>query len=397
VRVKEIQGEKLQLNEAYSVEIFHSINDIQDFWAEATKDEDIFLSVDYLRSVEECPPSGIICKYALLYQRNELVAYFPMQISQFEAEESINNVGNDESAIRKSLAKCVKFNALVAGNTAVSGEYMFRFVKEGFTPKEKFELLELVLSECKEYFSTKERPLTVVFSKDFPEVRSKDAIGVTNTKFAPFSVEPLMVFHIDEKWDHFSDYLSALTSKYRVRAKRAFKKSAHLTFSELSLEQIDQRQDEYYEHYLEVLKGINFSLFKLPKDYFVNLKKHLGDDFHFIIAENSDGKLLGFYTLIHNKGELHAHFLGYDKDTNRTCQLYLTMLYRMINFGIENKFKLIDFGRTALEIKSSVGAVPHNYELYIKHTNTFANLFVKPILNILNKKTDWEARHPYKV
>ena len=396
MRLKEVKQERVQLTEIYSVEVFHSIEDVSEFWAEATKDEDIFLSVDYFRSIEASPPSGLQSKYVLLYDKGELIAYFPMQISQFEAHESIKDTQVDTNKLRKSLAKCVKFNGLVAGNIAVSGEYMFRFIKPGFTPKEKFELLELVLSACTEYFSTKEFPLSLVFTKDVPVARKIESIGVTNSKFSPFSVEPLMVFDIDENWGHFSDYLAAITSKYRVRAKRAFKKSAHLTFTELTLEEIDTRKDEYYEHYLEVLKGVNFSLFKLPKDYFVSLKRHLGDDFIFYIAEDSEKNLLGFYTLIRNKKELHAHFLGYDKDTNRECQLYLTMLYRMISFGIENRFDLIDFGRTALEIKSSVGAVPHNYELYLKHTNSLANLFVKPIINILNRKTDWEARHPYK-
>ena len=34
------------------------------------------------------------------------------------------------------------------------------------------------------------------------------------------------------------------------------------------------------------------------------------------------------------------------------------MLYNMTKFGIENQFKKIIFGRTALEIKSSIGAEP---------------------------------------
>ena len=39
--------------------------------------------------------------------------------------------------------------------------------------------------------------------------------------YHPFSVEPNMVFNIDENWKTFDDYLAAMKTKFRVKAKKA--------------------------------------------------------------------------------------------------------------------------------------------------------------------------------
>lgn len=385
------------MRDKFEIELYDTISEIEELWRELTKEEDIFLSINYFKSLEQCPPASIQQKYALLYEEGNLIAYFPIQLSSFNAESSLKDGKTKESSkLRTSLAKVVNISGLVAGNMLVSGEYMFRFLGSAKSQKEKIALLEEVLVFCTKHYQSKNFPINVVFTKDIPISKNLEKEGITNSKFKAFNVEPLMVLHIEEEWNDFSDYLGALTSKYRVRAKRALKKSAHLLIKEVGIEEIRSRVDEYYPLYMEVYEGLDFSLFELPRDYFVSLKEHLGEDFLFYIVEDTEGKLVGFYTLIHNRGELHAHFLGYDKLSNRETQLYLTMLYKMISYGINKGFTLVDFGRTALEIKSSVGAVPHNYELYLKHTNTIANFFIGPIINILNRKTEWEPRHPFR-
>ena len=46
--------------------------------------------------------------------------------------------------------------------------------------------------------------------------------------------------------------------------------------------------------------------------------------------------------------------------------LYLNMLYDMVAYSIKKQFKTIVFARTALEIKSSVGAKPVAMKGFIK-------------------------------
>jgi hypothetical protein len=51
------------------------------------------------------------------------------------------------------------------------------------------------------------------------------------------------------------------------------------------------------------------------------------------------------------------------------------MLYDMIAYSINKGYKKIIFARTALEIKSSVGAKPIEMYGLMKHSNYFINLF----------------------
>ena len=105
---------------------------------------------------------------------------------------------------------------------------------------------------------------------------------------------------------------------------------------------------------------------------------------------------MGFYTLILNNDALETYFLGYDEEHQYPNQLYLNMLYDMLKFGIENKFSSVVYARTAMEIKSSIGAEAKPMLVYLKHTNSFLNAILKQIFKLMNPSHDWEERHPFK-
>ena len=63
---------------------------------------------------------------------------------------------------------------------------------------------------------------------------------------------------------------------------------------------------------------------------------------------------------------------------------------------LNKKFKTIVFARTALEIKSSVGAKPIKMYGLISHSSSFINKKMKKIFNYLEPKTEWQERNPFK-
>ena len=109
-----------------------------------------------------------------------------------------------------------------------------------------------------------------------------------------------------------------------------------------------------------------------------------------------DEKLVGFTTTINNGHELEAHYLGYDAKVNGPTMLYLNMLYDMIKYGIEIGVNDIVLSRTALEIKSSVGAKPVNMYFYLRHQKTHTNKLLPMLLSYLTPNQDWEPRNPFK-
>ena len=76
--------------------------------------------------------------------------------------------------------------------------------------------------------------------------------------------------------------------------------------------------------------------------------------------------------------------------------LYLNMLYNMTEYGIENGFKRIIFGRAALEIKSYIGATPVQMSGFIYHNNKLINRFIGKIFRNLEPELHWQQRHPFK-
>ena len=68
----------------------------------------------------------------------------------------------------------------------------------------------------------------------------------------------------------------------------------------------------------------------------------------------------------------------------------------MVKHGIEHGFKEVEFARTAMEIKSTVGAEPRDLKIYIKHPNSLLNKLVSRVTKLMNPKIDWEQRHPFK-
>ncbi len=382
----------------YEFNIYDSITEFEELWASKESQFNLFLSIQYFKALEATPLSDLQQRYVLLWENGTLVAMFPMQLKLFQAQESILDADNEDSShIRKSLVKRVRFNTLICGNITVSGELMHCYLKEGLTPKEQFVLTEKVIDSYREHLNNNGYRVNMSFMKDVPSQHTMQSLDIQSSSFKDFNVEPLMVLYMDKNWRDMNDYLSSMSSKYRVRAKRAFKKSKGIQYRELNLEEIRAIKEDCYPLYKNVMSNINFSLFELPIDYFAIMKEYLGDAFRFYIAEEEEtGQLVAFYSMIHNGPELHAHYLGYDKSANKKYQLYLNLLYRMVELGLDHEHEWIDYGRTALEIKSSVGAKAYEYSLYLKHKNPLANFFVPSLISILNRKTIWTPRSPFK-
>ena len=93
---------------------------------------------------------------------------------------------------------------------------------------------------------------------------------------------------------------------------------------------------------------------------------------------------------------MDTYFLGYDDVIQKDKMLYLNMLYDMLLYSIRHRFKNIVFGRTALEIKSSIGAKPTEMFGLIKHHNPLINKCVAKLFKYLEPKTEWTARNPFK-
>ncbi len=359
--------------------------------------EDIFLNPDYLEFLENNPPRDFTYCYLIFEKKGNIVGFMACQIKYFNAGSSLNFSDRKDGWItfKKWLASKVEYNTLIIGNLMLTGDHSFYFDNQQVTFEEKNTLFTEGVQFAKQKLAAKGTKINAVFIKDFA-LNSENHLLVQSLEgYNEFQVEPNFYMDLPAEWTSFDHYLDALSSKYRVRVKRAYKKMTDIEVKEFNVERILAHKARINELYNQVCSNSAVNLVNLHDDYFVNLKYDLEDHFR-LFGYFKDGQLIGFYTTIKNGDHLEAHFLGYDLAQNGGHQLYLNMLFGIIKTGIEECAKRIVFARTAHEIKSSVGAIAEEMSLFLKHENCLFNWVLPYVLPILSPREQWTARQPFK-
>lgn len=355
----------------------------------------IFLSKEYLQILEIASPKNIASHFIGLFQNEQLVG---VAITQFINLSMVNSYGERDHFIKNKIRTVVfknfSSNVLVVGNNTLTGQNAFCFSKE-VPAKELIRLLYIAVEELQNQIEKQGQKVHLVIYKDFPESQIPLFELPEFSSFYKFTTQPNMLFNIKEHWHTFDDYVADLSKKYRDQFKRARKKSEGITKRKFSLDDIENHKDRIVELYLNVAKKAPFNTFFLTENHFEIFKKALNDPFLFYGYFNEE-TLIGFNTLIKNGNDIDTYFLGYDEKCQREKMLYLNMLYDMIAYSINNGFKRIVFARTALEIKSSVGAKPEVMYGLMRHNNRFINLFISKLFHFFEPKMDWTERNPFK-
>ncbi|MEP7324134.1 MAG: GNAT family N-acetyltransferase [Saprospiraceae bacterium] len=356
----------------------------------------IFLGYSFLKTIEDCPPDGLRPVYAVLSdQHQHVIGFYYFQIKYFRASQSVRFGEDDDifcklhARLKSLVVNLVEFNTLVCGNLLLSGPYgvinCFEYEKH------KGLIYQHVIEEMQGWLRAKDIDTNVILVKDF--FRQEHILD--ESTFHKFEIQPNMMVKHHDSWTCFDDYMNELHSKYRVRARRAIKAATPIVRKELTTAETYQLNDTIFELYKCTSTHADFNLIDLHKDYFYQLKKNLGDQCHFY-TYSVDGRIIAFYTIIEDGMEAEAHFLGINEDENKKYQIYLNILFDILRVSITLGKSATRFSRTALEIKSSVGAVPHSLTCYIKHRKVINNTFVPYLLDFLNQKKDWVQRHPFK-
>lgn len=374
-------------------------------WEKAVPSDNFFLQWDYLQAFEKLSPPNMRFHYGLLYEGKKVLAAFYFQVVHLTADEisyilqpltttsKIHNVGN---SLREWLKKCREdngFRILVSGNNFVSGEYGVSMIKTA-GPEKVF----IALAETVKVITTNDRAtgkISAILVKDFFE---KTALGgsdfLRKKRYHRFLVEPEMIVPVSATWKKFDDYLAALSKKYRNRAKAVLKKTAKLEVIELEGAALEKASPEIYRLYQNVFERAKFRLSILHPDYFLEMKKKFQETFR-IFGYSENGKWVAFRSAFHLENHLEAHFIGIDYKVNEILPLYQRVLYDFIAEGIEAGYEKVFQGRTAAEMKSTVGAEPNDLVCYIRHRNGLSNQVIRPFIDYL-QPSPWVPRNPFK-
>ena len=379
--------------------IYNSVRDLPQAWDELPV-EDLFLKTPFLKALENSSPTNISTYYVAIFSSEILAGIAIVQRVELYVNDVFRKTSNQffKRCGKVLISKIVKGNALIVGNLMHTGQHGLYFNSDYLTQEHYLEKvsegLRLLSKQIKAKFNKKIR---IIAYKDYfedDEIHLSEAY-FRREKLYKAHVQPNMIFKVRDHWKSPENYVASFNKKYRSRYKTARKKGADFERKELNLETIKSMSKKLYELYENVSDNAGVNSFKLDSDHFYNLKLQLKENFK-VFGYFLNNELVGFYTLILNFDELETYFLGYNQEFQHRYQMYLNMLFDMAFFGIENRFKSVIFARTAMEIKSSIGAKPYPMQIYVKHTNNFiANTVLKLIVKYANPIREWEERHPF--
>jgi hypothetical protein len=380
--------------EEITFKIYNSVKALPLLW-DTVAQKNVFLQTPYLTVLENSAPTNMQCFYIGIFENSELIG---VSLAQYLDLNKLESFGERDqcfkTAIRNYIFKNFASHTLFLGNNMITGQNGYVFSKEI-----NFEYISEILLECAEeitrYFKQKGVTIHLVSFKDFYNNCANELKQYRFKQIYEFNTQPNMIFNLDKNWISADAYISAFSKKYRDQYKRAHKKFEGIIVKNLSFEQVLFYENTIYDLYHYVAKNAPFNTFFLAKNHFSNLKEQCGNRFQ-IFGYFLNDKLVGFHTLLLNEETLETYFLGYDATIQKENMLYLNMLYNMTEYGIENGYKRIIFGRTALEIKSSIGAQPINMSGFIYHNNKIINKYIGKIFKQLEPELNWQQRHPFK-
>lgn len=379
--------------------LYNSVNDLPESW-DALPVEDLFLKRPFLRALENSSPTNISTHFLAVFSSETLVGIAIIQRVEMYFEDVFRKTSNQffKRCGKILISKIVKGNALIVGNLMHTGQHGLYFNLKEITQDEFLDNISQALKALsKQIKAIHNKKIRIIGFKDYFE---DDAIHASKAffrreKLYKAQVQPNMIFEVKPVWDSPQDYVSTFKKKYRSRYRTAQKKSDTIARKELSIDEVLSLSDQLYELYENVSDNAGVNSFKLHETHFYNLKLELKDDFK-LFGYFIDNQLVGFYTLILNRSKLETYFLGYKQELQHQHQMYLNMLFDMASFGIDNNYKEVIFARTAMEIKSSIGAKPYGMNLYLKHTNNvIANTILKGVVKYANPVREWDERHPF--
>lgn len=370
-------------NKIFEIQIHSDVLAVPDAFWELTGslklENDRFLQKSYLLAM-----SAFCDTWMVLFTRSGVpVGYAVFFLSTFQSNELEHElsqcIGIRDWLARKWTTSKKEQHVLVCGNPLISGEHAFVFAEDISTIDQANFLCDAMNAVVKEV-RAKGIPLSICMMKDFYPVHETLQENLKNCGFSKMAGDPVMILPILEEWQTLGDYQNDLISKFRSKSLTALEKSKDLVKRVLSAEEMSNHSEDWYPLYEQVYERAQYQWKKLSAQAIIDMKLALGEDF-VMQGYYFENKMIGFSISILGDQEMEAHLVGIDYEKNKQFQLYSRMLYDFVQLGIEQKKSWICFGRTALEIKSSIGALALPGQALLRHSKPITNVLVRWIIS----------------
>jgi len=376
---------------SFTSTIYNSVFDIPpNQWEDLNCTSNVYFSPKFLNAFESSNPK-IDFKYLVVSYQNTAVALALIQTIELGVDAILKNIKISQrlKGFIHSLFCNNSIRIMFGGNIFLSGEHGI-FIADTVN---KTEALNVIAQEIKA-LAKRTKPLHAVLVKDFLNQSLPLTNHFKNFGFASMHVEPNMILELDPNWKTYEDYKNALKSKYRVKVNKADKTSKTLTARIFSETDFATYKDELQKLYENTIANANFNAQVLDLNTYIKLRATYHEDF-IVKAYFIEDTLVGFLTALANNKHLDAHFIGLNYELNKRHAIYPRILNDYVRIGIEKQVSHINLGRTASEIKSTIGALPVDLTVYIRHKRSLINTVIRFLIKSVKIK-EFKQHSPYK-
>ncbi len=376
--------------------LYNSVKKVDaEAWNSVVDKSNRFLCLDYLSALEESHDEGLELRF-VIFSRDQI----PFGVAAFQITHFTTSDDAYSNPFLKVVNNVAKFfrgrhvhNILICGNAIATGEHGFAF--RGIQDQKTMCVL---LVQAMKQIATEEQKrgkrICAMVVKDFYPDSAGIAEELKYARFKKFQVDHNMVMPILAEWTTFNHYLESMNTKFRTKAKASLKRSDSLEIVDQNPSNVAALIPELGSLYDNVYQKADFRLGKLDVNAIPRLLENLPNNFA-VRTYSLEGKVVGFMTAMCCGKTLEAHIIGVDYEVNRDHAVYQRMLYDYVELAIMKGCERIVFGRTAAEIKSSVGAFPVDLTCCVLHQRRISNALLSLILQYV-KPSDYPQRQPYK-
>tara|TARA_B110000444_G_scaffold248062_1_gene271486 strand:+ start:1644 stop:2858 length:1215 start_codon:yes stop_codon:yes gene_type:complete len=278
-----------------------------------------------------------------------------------------------------------QFSVRVMGTVLSSGDHAYRFTDAFPESEHQNALHEAMKIKCIDSTEPPKSSLIKDHYSDRPWTEKFAGRSQWHKDWIDLEFDPVMEVELNPNWKNFGDYTTALRKKPRTKIRRILRGSEEMKLKNLTLNEVQAYSQDLHALYTQVYDRAGFKLGRLYPEDIVELKRQWGDNFP-VIAYYLDDELVGFQCGITTKSCTEAFFVGFSIEENKIHSIYQRMLLEFIIQAISTRSKRISLGRTALDIKSSIGACPKRLVCHMRADRPLVHALTKVIARASSPK-----------
>ncbi len=232
--------------------------------------------------------------------------------------------------------------------------------------------------------------------KDIP---ANDFDVLNSLELNNYNGDKTMQLLIPSNWKTIADYEHSLKHKYAQRFRSIQNKLKEVSIKELNDKEIAINEIRLFSLFENIVEKQTIRLGRVKSNYFSELKKIYGDQVKIFGFFKSQEIIAFAIHRLHNKiKEYEIHFVGFEEIENQKHALYFNILFHGIEQAILNNCNCLEMGRTAIEAKTIIGAVPRKINGLFYFYNPIARWLFNVLQKTFLKNTESKLveRHPFK-